>query len=367
MQTYINTLKEHSKELITLEGKVLVDLLLNVRDSTFNLSLIPFCALYCRSSKEFFNIVDKNNQIENEINDLRNGLKIFTNKYSKGKKITLESDFQQDNTFRNMLRFQIMKKYNFHLNLGVSFLVDGKIIFNTQLANYFLNIPKRTTQSSKMHALKIGENLGKEIASILTLHCNLTNLQEQTTFFNNIPAYGYIDYNTNKNNNFFNNEIDKEINLIILHMVSTIGFVNNLLIPVFKRKNEWLLRILYITVHNTWYGMKKVSQHIEQNNYKETIFSNLDNDFKKDTQLLSSTFRNCMMHYDLIDKNGQPSILEEWYNPNVPFFGLVESCYNGMSFDQLFNDLFVLSQKFENLLLSNFKINPNKIRWDWDN
>ena len=101
---YCSVLRVHSKELIAQDGKTLTDLLLNVHNSAVSLSLIPFWALYWRSAKEFFGVEDTGSEIEKEVKDIRNGLKIFTGKYSKGKKMALESDNQQHEIFRNRLR-----------------------------------------------------------------------------------------------------------------------------------------------------------------------------------------------------------------------------------------------------------------------
>ena len=125
---YCNKLRQHSKELIKRDGKSLVDLLLHIHDSTVNLSLIPFCALYCRSVKEFLGVEDLESDTEKEVKDIRNGLKIFTGKYSKGKNMAFNSDYQQNQRFKNMLRFSFLKYFNIHYNLGVYFVETGKII-----------------------------------------------------------------------------------------------------------------------------------------------------------------------------------------------------------------------------------------------
>lgn len=364
--TYNDILRRHSKELITQDGKLLVDLLLSVHNSAINLSMIPFCALYCRSAKEFLGIADIGNEIEKEVKDIRDGLKIFTGKYSKGKKMALESDKQQNEVFQNMLRFSFTKLLNIHLNLGVYFNEQGRIVFDTQLSDFYLNIPKYKETSSGEHAKVVGEKLGYETAEILTEYCDVNSLNNRTNSFNPVPKYGYIDFNTNRRNRFFNKEFDKETNLILLHILSTIGFVNNLLVPILKDRNVWLLRIIYVTAHNTWLGIKKVNQHLEQNCQSKLMISDLAEYIEKDIKLFQSSFRNCMMHYDLIDKNGCPVILKEWYDSEKPLYGLVESCYDGMHFEQYYDELYKLSQKLEEHLLSYFTINRNKIRWDWD-
>ncbi len=47
-------------------------------------------------------------------------------------------------------------------------------------------------------------------------------------------------------------------------------------------------------------------------------------------------------------------------------YGLIESCYDGMNYNQYFDELYKTSQKLEDYLLSLFTINYNSICWDWD-
>lgn len=353
---YENLLNICSKDLISNEGEIISRLCLDVRNSAISLSIIPFCALYCKSAKEFFNIKSTNNDIEDDVRDLRNGLKIFAGKYSKGLKMTAKSDNQQDEEFKNRLRFRILEKLNLHLNLGVYFTESGRVIFNTQLSNFHLNIPHGKS------AFKIGEELGFEIAQILIEQCGVNDSLEQPMIFNSVPKYGYIDFNTNRKNHFFNNAFDKETNLILLHILSMIGGINNLIIPVFKDKNTWLLRIMYVTVHNTWMGIKKMRNHFAQN--KAIRFKHLN--IEEELNLLSTTFRNCMMHYSFISENGVPSISLKCFDDKVPLYGLVESCYSGMHYEQFYDKLYDFSKKLEIYLLSFFNVDKKKICWDWD-
>ena len=65
-------------------------------------------------------------------------------------------------------------------------------------------------------------------------------------------------------------------------------------------------------------------------------------------------FRNCMMHYDLIDKNNKFLIKDEYLNVNIPLFGLVESCFGGIKYDELksktLEKLNLLSTEIQKLL-----------------
>lgn len=75
---------------------------------------------------------------------------------------------------------------------------------------------------------------------------------------------------------FFSDQFNKETNLIFLHMLSTVGFTNNMLIPILKKRETWLLRIMYINVHNTILGIKKVIQHLKQNSTKDFNIPEID-------------------------------------------------------------------------------------------
>lgn len=363
---YKRILKKCSKNIIAQDGMILKTLVLNVSDSAMNLSLLPYYALYCRSAKEFLYIEGTRSGIETEVKDIRDGLKAFTGRYSKSKNIVRKADDQQNEYFCSKLRFFFTKRLNIHLNLGVYFNDQGKVVFNTQLTSYFLNISKREEKSFGDHAMMVGQKLGSEITDILANNLGISDLLNMGLYFNDVPKYGYIDFNTNKAHNFFNPNYGRETNLLLLHMLSMTGFVNNLLVPVFQTKNVWLLRILYITTHNTWFGIKKLKQHFEQNNWSKTKSFNDIEEIEENVKLLSSSFRNCMMHYGLIDKNDCPIILQKYFDSTKPLYGLVESCFNGMSFNQYYDELYKLSQRIEAYLLSYFTIDPKKIHWDWD-
>lgn len=361
---YKDILVKNSKDLIIQDGQLITDLLLSEKNSAISMGLIPFLALYCRSSKEFLGIINECNNFEKYVKDMRNGTKIFTDRYSKGEKMIYAKDYHHDEVFRNKLRFPKMGIMNIHLNLGVYFNKQGKIVFNTQLIDFYLNILENESDYlGGEKAYKIGIELGKEIAGIIKVCNSELNLDFKEGNFNNVPEYGYIDINTNKKNKIFNKSFDKETNLRLLHLLSTIGFVNNLLVPVFKEPNVWLLRILYISVHNTFLAMKKANNHFEHSQTNGIVFENLDK-YTEDKNLLSTAFRNCMMHYNLVDKNNNPVILREFYSPTEPLFGLVESCFN-VGFHEYFNKLYKHSQKIEEQLLACFNINRKDIRWDW--
>lgn len=87
--------------------------------------------------------------------------------------MAFESDNQQNEIFRNKLLFSFIKNLNIHFNLGVYFNENGKVVFDTQLANFYLNIPKDMGKTQKEHARIVGEKLGGQIAEILVKYCNI--------------------------------------------------------------------------------------------------------------------------------------------------------------------------------------------------
>lgn len=358
------TLKNCSKQLIEEDGKTIAAYISkNNKNGVIILSLLPYLAVYCRSAQEFFcqKIIEED--LDKQINDLRNGLKIYANRYNVGKKATLDADIRQNQIFNDKLRFSIMKTWNIHYNLGVYFDAYGHIIGDTQLSDYFLNITPPHGQSMNKHAFEIGNMLGEKMGIILRDMCGLSSLITNLSILD-CPKYGYRDFNTNRKNDFFNNEIEKELNLIILHIVSTIGFVEHIVKPMLPNDNLWLFRIEYIVAHYAWSGLKRIKQHFDNNTLNSFSKSpDIVLMVNKGATLFPSVFRNCMMHYDLSHK-GIPAISNQHYNPAKQLYGLVESCFDGISYQELASELRNYMINLENCLLSWFYIDVKKIKWD---
>lgn len=353
-------LSKRARELIFHDGLVLLKLVQEIQDGFFCLSWIPFAALYCKSAKELLDLSTTNKEIEQEVNDIRNGIKIFTEKFRKSKKMAVESDFHQDRLFSRTNLFYYERRY---YNLGIYFTEDRKVIGNTHLMDYYLNNKEsEDLQELEKRAFYLGKGLASEIAIILEnlnsyYRCDFNKIE-----INSLPKIGYIDFNTNHDVVGFNELYTKDFNLILLHMLSAVGFINNVLIPVFKNKNIWALRILYITVHNTIQALKKNKHRI----LVEGMNSNeLDDILNHSKEILSSSFRNCMMHYGLVDKNNCATVLKEFYNIKVPYYGLIESCFNEVGFMEYFSKLENFSRCIEKYLQSLLLIDDTNICFDW--
>ncbi len=362
MDLYKDTIVRKSKELIIKDGETIIQYALSVsKNGMTQLSLIPYMALFCRSAQEFIGSNYIPDDVDKQIKDLRNGLKLYAGKYNKGKKETLRIDEKQDREFRDELRFSIMRKWNIHYNLGVYFDMEGHIIGNTQNLNYYFDIPEININDKRERAFVIGKMLGEKIGTIINdLGGTINSLGTNTV---NDSMCGYIDLNTNRKNRFFNKTFDKEINLIMLHLLSSIGFVEHVLLETLPSNDQWLMRVEYVAAHHTWLGLKKIKQHFAEED-KYSLNSDVSLLVDKGAYLFPSEFRNCMMHYDLCDKNGEPTILEEKFDESIPFCGLVESCFSGKQWNSFFNELRNYIAELEEYLLTWFSVDKNKIKWD---
>lgn len=359
MSGYKDILNECSKELIIYDGVTLANAILDNRDDIFSLSIIPFLALYCRSTEEYLNKDILKVKLDREISDIRNGLKAFTGRFSKSKKISAKSDENQDDMFREMLRFSFLKRFNIHDNLGIYYNKENKIVGNTQYANFYIEMSER----KNTNAYKIGKRLGKALMSILTGELGIPNPRIEGINYGSIPEYGYIDYNTNRMGEYFKTSLNKEENLILLHLATTISFVNNFIFQIFDYKNLWAFRILYITVHNLHIALQKFVSHVEQNEEISMEMTSIRNGLLTGKKVISSDFRGCMMHYSFINKD-KIVLKEEHFNKGLPFFGLIESSFEGEDYFSYYTKLRNYSEFLENLLISFFNIKPEKIKWD---
>lgn len=65
---------------------------------------------------------------------------------------------------------------------------------------------------------------------------------------------------------------------------------------------------------------------------------------------MNSTFRNCMMHPSLADKNGNSIISSSKLDRQKPLFGLVETCFDGMGYKDLKGSVVLEMKRISNIL-----------------
>lgn len=318
-------------QLMQNDCETIKEILLGVRHPVFSMAIIPYAALFCRSFQEYCNDTLIDEDTDQEIDDIRNSLKLYTRKYGKAKKEVSRADLEQDKEFREMLRFRILEKLNIHYNLGLYFDQNYNLVSNTQLIAYSLNIKNLGDKQSKEKAYQLGHNIGKIVGSVSTGLAQVLPPGGTTLESKEIQMY-YCDIKTNING-FFLPEYEKDMSLVLLHMLCNMNFVKYMIGQILPHDNLWVFRLKYITMHNVWQGLTRLKAHVDNTESVDLVLSQKLSSVTEDlNRMFPSDFRNCMMHYDM--KNaGEMQIKEEFFNLDKPLYGLVESCFDGLSFE----------------------------------
>ncbi len=359
MQSSGIDLKEYCDLLSTIliknDCETLKDIAPLMNQPIVSLGLLPYCALFCSSFKEFISLDSFDEESIYNISDIRNKLKLFDDRYGRDKKRILSLDANQDNEFKSKVRFKLLSNLNLHYNLGVYLDSDEHIIGNTQHIFYmFQDSHISHIKIDKREIKKSGKDIGTIIASVskglkkfpVEIHTGLSYPQIEVK---------HKDFNTNRNFNSFPEIVEgKEITLRTLHILSSLNFIRYVLDKIVPNNNMWAMRIKYIAMY---YASKSIEHLLVKlpEKYSE-VFKN------RNTNLLNGTFRSCMMHYSFFNK-GVCAIKEEYLDLHTMLFGLVESCFGGIHYDELIakidKEIEFLATGLENIL--NIDLSGNKI------
>lgn len=360
---------------IGYDSKMIIRLLNELKNKPIeSVEIMPFISLFCWEATDFFKKYDINFEMPDNktfsLQDIRLKTKLFENNYSKAKKMILNCDYLQDYIYKHKLRFKFMYNWNIHYNLGIFVDKYGNIIGNSQYGYYIfqddkllkkkiIDVEKFDDTTELNYEFKPEEyfEYGKFCAKIISRINNCFKDINVNMEVNEIDSnLFYKDINTNRHlKTFYKHEEGKVLTLYLVHVLSSINFVLNILRKYEKTDKGWWLRIYYITYYYTLQRLENIRNHITMNemldNRIKTFYSIVNID---DKELINTDFRNCMMHYDLIDKNGKFLIKDEYLNIKVPLFGLVESCFNGIKYDELKNKIVdrlnLLSTEIQKLL-----------------
>ncbi len=336
------------------------------------IALIPYMSLFCWEALDFFKKIGIDfNVKENDtftLTDVRLKLKIFENKYSKAKNMILNCDYLQDYIFKNKLKFDFMKAWNIHYNLGIMFNDKKEIVGNSQYGYYIFQdngLLKRKIEYIKSlidtsniiyeyapeDYLGYGKYIGEIIGSFLNYfeELNVPNINIQT---NNINTdMFYKDFNSNK---LYKSDDDKIMSLYLLHILTFINSTIRLLGECEKDDTGWWLRIYYIAYYYAIERLEDIKNHIKNNEIDNLNFKKLLTQINLNKSFMNTEFRNCMMHYGLINKENKFLIEEQKFNLNIPMMGLVESCFNNINYFELKKnikeELENISQVIDNIL-----------------
>lgn len=318
-------LKAGSLSLIKNDVETLKYLGLHMK-SPASLMLLPYICLCCNEALNFLEYnLDDNQLPQSSISykKIRNKLKLFSNSYGKSMKQIKLADSQQDKEFKERLRFKWLQPWNLHYNLGVYCNNEGHIVGNTQFVSFLLQNPsfslrEENSQDVFEFSVFLGSVLQRISQDLVLFESDILISENEISM-----DWLYQDYNTNKSFNCFPYiEDGKEVTLFLLHTLSTVNFVGYELPRYLDQKNPWLLRIQYITAYYVNESLKRLDK-IEIPN-SSSLMKEVEN-----RSIFNSSFRSCMFHYGFYNK--EVCAVKDEYLVGKPFFGLIESCFEGES------------------------------------
>jgi len=333
-------LEAGSLSLIKNDVETLKYLGLHMKSPT-SLMLLPYICLCCNEALNFLEYELDGSQLPQSsisYKQIRNKLKLFSNSYGKSIKQIKLADSQQDKEFKEKLRVKWLQPWNIHYNLGVYCNTEGRIVGNTQFVSFLLQNPSFSLrEENRQDIYEFSVFLGsvlQRISQELTLFESGILISENEVSMD----WLYQDYNTNKNfNRFPYIEDGKEVTLFLLHLLSTVNFVGYELPRHVDRKNPWFLRIQYITAYYVNKSLKRLNKIELPNN--SSLMKEVEN-----RSMFNSSFRSCMFHYGFYNK--EICAIKDEYLVGKPFFGLIESCFEGES-AEVYQEL--LEQKISRL------------------
>ena len=343
------------------------------QDGVTNFGIIPYYTLTAATVLEMFS----SNDIEIEIpyyariKDIRMKLKIFEDGFSKSKRMLLGIDYLQNEIFKKKLAFSFMKNRNMHYNLGIYTTQDKIVIGNTQYNYYLLQdnrfLKKNLDEIAAAYEISPDKfNLDKQVKIecfqyacacgqfINSIRSGLDQFDIPITISSNknhVNFY-YADYNTNRESALIpQGENGKVTFLYLLHTLSTMNFLLYVLNDYAKDDYGWWLKINYIVYYYSIHKLTDLYEHFTQNKLMTPDISDyLDEIDIKNAKFMNGTFRNCMMHPSLADKNGKSIISPAYFDRTKPLFGLVETCFDGMSYSELKNSVILEMRRISNIL-----------------
>ena len=199
--------------------------------------------------------------------------------------------------------------------------------------------------------LGYGKYIGEIVGSFLNYFEKLDffDINVQTNKIN--TNMFYKDYNSNK---LYKSEEDKIMSLYLLHILTFINSTIRLLGECEKDDTGWWLRIYYIAYYYAIERLEDIKSYIENKNSANSKFDKPLSKININDDFMNGEFRNCMMHYGLINKEKKFLIDEQKFNLDIPMMGLVESCFDNLNYFELKKkikeELENISQVIDNIL-----------------
>ena len=310
-------------------------------NSIFMLNIMPYVAMVCYEAVEHMNSMGESIEISQKsrfsIKDVRNKAKFFDLKFNQIMQSTINVDKLQHRSFIQQMKYPELAKWNIHDNLGIYFDSSKKVLGNTQYPVWvFQDSDTIKKPLSTMEGFDIqnsdsrdfGYDLGALIGMLSNSLASVNDFMTNDIDFRDFK-YHANDFNTNRCETV-NVEGYKTIRLLLVHILSSIGFVLYGAKKCIIRENGLLLKIEYIILH---YALKRLDE-IKKFLADKADFSDIKLldcvsrfDFANN-QVLDIEFGKCMRHYGLRDKDGNSLIAFDNLDLALPLCGLVETRFN---------------------------------------
>ena len=301
-------------------------------DPIVSLGLMPYYALFSKETENYLKKYGVNINVQNnspfKIDQTRLKLKQFNDRFSRASKYVAGLDESQDKLFKERIWLRFLRRFNIHNNLGI-YYYENSIIGNTQLYYSFFQDRKVIKKKINGNAVNaFGEAMGKVVYTVSQLLIDLPDFYPNITK-KDFDIY-YQDINTNKKPIFrLEQKTPKSVALLLLHTLSSINFVRLIIRPIIF-SSTWKMRVMYITMY---YAFKQI-ELIQEKCGDKILNPSLTACIGSLNPIIDSEFRSCMMHYSFVN-NGSYIIEDQYSDIGLPFYGLVESRFNGLSFDDL--------------------------------
>lgn len=338
------------------DAESIYSLLQTERDSIFAMEIIPYYALFVQSCQEYMGENLLPESIAKDLKDIRNHIKAYTDGFGKSQRRVATVDDAQDRDFKEQLRFEFLKKISIHLNLGTYWTEEGQVIGNTQQLADFLSVESMFDPKIKEKNYQIGYHIGSFVASFRDGLADSLSYPIIERERKSISINYYCDINTNKRNNLLSKGQKKEINLFYLHLLCNMNFVKYILRPLFQDGNIWAFRVEYIVSYYTLRALERLKNYCENNKDIIVETKEIYGILKQGELLFTTKLRNCMMHYNLENAG-----VISFENIDKPFYGIIESCFDGKSYQEYLIELHELSDMIIDFLNNQFDFSDVKL------
>lgn len=346
-----------SIRIIQEDVETISSLLANERNPIFAMEIIPYFALFIQSYQEYMGESFLSESEAIKIKDIRNHIKYYADTFGKSKRKISSVDQDQDSSFRSQLRFDFLKRWNIHLNLGTYWTDDRRIVGNTQQLAGFLGMNNIFDSDVRQMQYELGYQIGSFVASVRDELAKSFSPPVVNRAGTSVAIKYYYDINTNKQNILFGNDKSKELSLFFLHLLCNMNFTKYVLMPLFPDGNIWIFRIEYIVTYYTFRALQRLRNYCENNSDVKIELKEINEILRGGEGVFKSKFRNCMMHYNLENQ----SVLSS-EKIQRPFFGIVENCFEGMDYYTYLNTIRNLSDRIIAYLEKQFNCSSVKLQ-----